>query len=288
VKAENELTTNRARVAQWFLCGDGIEIGALHNPMPVTPSARVKYVDRMSAEGLRQQYPELRDLPLVDADIIDNGEELSRVPAASQDFIIASHFMEHCQNPVATLKSFMRVLRPDGILFLVIPDKLYTFDKDRPSTTLEHIVRDYEDGPAWSREQHFREYARLVDHAEPGEAEELRARYLMDMDYSIHFHVWTKGEVIELLTFLDEKYRLGCELKLFVDNGQEGIYVVRKSTIYGQPSSLLVPEMSAVAPVPSATAAVSPVAPLAVSGMPPLAASKRRPSLWSKIVQQRR
>jgi predicted SAM-dependent methyltransferase len=221
--------------AQWFLHGEGIEIGALHNPLPVSPLAKVKYVDRMSAAGLRAQYPELSELPLVDPEIIDNGETLSTVAAGSQDFIIASHFLEHCQNPIATLQTFMHVLGPDGILFLVIPDKLYTFDKDRPSTSLEHVVRDFEQGPEWSREQHFREYARLVDHASPGEAEEARARYLMELDYSIHYHVWTKPQLLELLGFANEKYNLAYEVRFFMDNGQEGIYILQKSAQLGLP-----------------------------------------------------
>jgi predicted SAM-dependent methyltransferase len=233
------LTANRGLVAQWFLRGGGIEIGALHNPMPMPPLARVKYVDRMPAEGLRAQYPELKDLPLVDPDIIDNGEILSIVAAESQDFVIASHFLEHCQNPIATLQTFMRVLRTDGILLLVIPDKLYTFDKDRPSTTPEHVIRDFQEGPAWSREQHYREYARLVDHAAAGEAEELRTRYLMDMDYSIHFHVWTKSEVLGLFAFVNEKYNLGYEVRFFMDNGQEGIYVLQKSAEFGLPVRII-------------------------------------------------
>ena len=229
------MTANRALVAQWFLCGQGIEIGALHNPMAMPPRARVKYVDRMSAEGLRAQYPELKDLPLVEPHIIDDGELLSTVARGSQDFIVASHFLEHCQNPIATLQAFMRVLRADGILFLVVPDKLYTFDKDRPSTTVEHIVRDFEEGPNWSREQHYREYARMVDHATTSEAEELRAQHLMNMDYSIHFHVWNKAETLGLLASANERYRLGYELKLFIDNGPEGIYILQKSVEPGRP-----------------------------------------------------
>lgn len=236
---EPNLTANRALVAQWFLRGDGIEIGALHNPMPTPPVARVKYVDRMPAEGLRAQYPELKDLPLVNPDIVDDGEILSTVAAESQDFVIAGHFLEHCQNPVAALQTFIRVLPPDGILFLVIPDKLYTFDKDRPSTTPEHIVRDFEEGPGWSREQHYREYARLVDHAAAGEAEELRARWLMDMDYSIHFHVWTKPEVLGLFAFIHEKYNLGYEVRFFMDNGPEGIYILQKSAKFGLPVKIV-------------------------------------------------
>lgn len=236
---EQELNVNRDLAAQWFLRGEGIEIGALHKPLLMPPAARVTYVDRMSAEGLRTHYPELKDLPLVDPEIIDDGETLSRMEAASQDFVVACHFFEHCQNPVITLRNFVRVLKPDGVLFLVVPDKLYTFDKERPSTTIEHIVRDFEEGPAWSREDHYREYARLVDHAPAGEVETARVQLLMDMDYSIHFHVWTKGEMLELLYALKDKYAFGYEVRFFLDNGIEGIYILQKVTEPGNPVRLM-------------------------------------------------
>ena len=55
----------RARIAREFLRGSGIEIGPLHSPLTIPPEARVRYVDRLSVEALRQQYPELNHLPLV-------------------------------------------------------------------------------------------------------------------------------------------------------------------------------------------------------------------------------
>src|SRR5438309_632310 len=55
----------RDAIAAIFLRGDGIEIGALHQPLPVPASARVKYVDRMTVADLRRQYEELAAEPLV-------------------------------------------------------------------------------------------------------------------------------------------------------------------------------------------------------------------------------
>lgn len=254
-----DLNANRILAAKWFLCGTGIEIGALHNPLPLPAKAKVKYVDRFSATDLRIQYPELNDLPLIDPDLIDDGEKLESVGAASQDFIVASHFLEHCENPAGALQSFSRVLRPQGILFLVVPDKRFTFDRGRQSTPLEHILRDYNEGPAWSRTEHFREYAALVDGV-PGEAVELRAKYLMDLNYSIHFHVWTKCEVLALLCELNRQLGLGYELRLFLDNGPEGIYVLAK-TEGGEPARLCgaIPEQEILPQVPTAEPAPSSV-----------------------------
>jgi SAM-dependent methyltransferase len=122
---------NRDAIAARFLRGDGLEIGALHNPLPVPSGARVRYVDRMPVSELERQYPELRGKALVPVDVIDDGERLASVPDASVDFVIANHFLEHCQDPIGALGTMFRAVRPGGIVYLAIPDKRFTFDVDR-------------------------------------------------------------------------------------------------------------------------------------------------------------
>lgn len=103
---------------------------------------------------------------LVDVDIIDDGEYLKTIPDSSQDFVIANHFLEHCQNPIGAMINMLRVLKNGGVLCLAIPDKRFTFDFDCPSTSLEHIMKDFEDGPVFSKLQHYKEWVRLVDNIE--------------------------------------------------------------------------------------------------------------------------
>ena len=44
---------DRESVANAYIKGNGIEIGALHNPLKVSPAAHVKYVDRrLTIKGL--------------------------------------------------------------------------------------------------------------------------------------------------------------------------------------------------------------------------------------------
>jgi len=141
----------KALMASHFLRGEGLEIGALHSPLPVPGSCRVRYVDRYDLDGLRREYPPLANVPLVPVDVIDDGEKLETIAAESQDFVISSHFLEHTQDPIGTIRRHLRVIRPGGILFVAVPDKRFlSFDQKRPVTTLEHLYRDYEEGPAWS------------------------------------------------------------------------------------------------------------------------------------------
>src|SRR5438094_350863 len=99
---------DRVAIANKYLKGEGIEIGALHSPLQVPPSVCVKYVDRMTVPDLRKQYPELDGLELVNTDIIDDGERLDSIQDSTQDFVIANHFIEHCQNPMLALSNMFR------------------------------------------------------------------------------------------------------------------------------------------------------------------------------------
>ena len=144
----------RRNIASQYLSGEGIEVGALHAPLEVPPGVKVHYVDRMPVSELRKQYPELAAVNVVEADIVDNGETLSSIADNSWDFVIANHMIEHCQNPIGTLENFLRVLKPGGLVYMGVPDKRYTFDIDRPLTSLDHLIRDYKEGPEWSKLGH--------------------------------------------------------------------------------------------------------------------------------------
>ncbi|MCA1594049.1 MAG: class I SAM-dependent methyltransferase [Acidobacteria bacterium] len=227
--ADRASRLDRSFLATKYLRGEGIEIGALHTPLPVPHGAKVKYVDRMSVSDLRRQYPELASLPLVEADIIDDGEHLSNVAAASQDFVIANHFIEHCQNPLDALTNMFRVLRAGGVLYMAIPDKRYTFDVDRPITSIEHVVRDFDEGPAWSRQQHFEEWTKFVDKVADETEAARHVSDLMEKDYSIHFHAWTQAEMFELFATLKRKQGLSFDVEMFLKHAGECVFILRKT-----------------------------------------------------------
>jgi len=222
--------TFREALAEAFIGGAGLEIGALHQPLRVPASAKVRYVDRMDVAGLRAHYPELKPLRLVAVDIIDDGEQLRTVSNGSQDFLIANHFLEHTQNPIGTLRRFLEVLRVGGVLYLAIPDKRGTFDRNRPLTSFEHLLKDDRQGPDWSRYDHFHEFAELVDNA-TGPDLERETKRLMDMDYSIHFHVWTHATFWELLVKVREQLRLPFMVDVFLFNAalSETICILKKT-----------------------------------------------------------
>jgi hypothetical protein len=228
----------RSQFAARFLSGQGIEIGPLHLPLKLPPGATATYVDRMTVEDLRREYPELTDWDLTPVDIVDNGETLEAISDASQDFLVANHFLEHCEDPIGTIEVHLRKLRPGGILFYAVPDKRYTFDFRRPLTPLEHMVEDHERGPKRSRSAHYEEWTRLVsedpaverapEDTEPEQWLQERAQEIEGAGYSIHMHVWTQAEFLRLLLHCREHFADSFDIEAAARQGLEFVAVLRK------------------------------------------------------------
>jgi predicted SAM-dependent methyltransferase len=217
----------RAVIARAYLQGSGLEIGALNKPLRVPRGVRVVYVDRLDAEGLAAHYPEVDATTIVPIDVVEDGERLTTIADASHDFVIANHVLEHCEDPIGTIINHVRVLRPRGILFLAVPDKRFTFDRNRPVTSLQHLIDDHERGAARSRRAHLHEWARLVEHV-PEEKVADHAAYLDRINYSIHFHVWTPVELLETIVWLRRERALPIQVEYLAQRGDEIVLVLRK------------------------------------------------------------
>ena len=217
----------RAFVTSHVIRGEGLDIGPLHRPMQVPAGVQVTYVDRLPKAELIKHYPELAHLPIIEPDVIDDGEKLDTFGSASQDFIIASHFIEHTEDPIGTLKNFCRVVKSGGTILLIVPERKAYFDKDRPLTVLDHLIQDHEMGPHFSRRSHYVEYADLVDGAHGSGAYE-HARALDERRSSIHFHVWTGETFLEQFSAITRRYSLPIELIAAFRPAMETIVVYRR------------------------------------------------------------
>jgi len=204
-----------------YITGSGIEIGALHSPLNISglPVTSIRFVDRLPKEELKKQYPELSNYELVQVDIIDNGEVLDKIENGSLDFIIANHLIEHARNPMGTIGNWLSKLRSGGIVFMAVPDKHHTFDIDREVTPLQHLVADYcsdiKERLVHDR-QHFIEWVALVNKT-PANDIESRVNYLIEIDYSIHFHTFTLQSFLEMLNYLKQERKLPFVIKACAD-----------------------------------------------------------------------
>lgn len=228
-KLPKHVRENRRRIAASYLVtGNGLEIGALHAPLELPPGVVSRYVDYRSVADHIAGLPEIDPSDLVPVDIIDDGETLTTIGDESADFIIACHMLEHCQNPLGTVRTHLSKIRPGGWLFYVVPDKRNSFDVDRALTTFEHLVADDADNGAGSRSAHYLEWATDVKKiADDAQAKEEASR-LMETRYSIHFHVWDGGSWLDFLARCRTHLNNPFELVHYELAGPELICVLRK------------------------------------------------------------
>jgi SAM-dependent methyltransferase len=184
----------------------------------------------LAVEGLREHYPELSAYDLVEPDVIADGHQLSSVDDASVDFVIANHVIEHLEDPITALESYARVLRPGGVLYMAVPDKRVTFDRDRPVTEVGHIISDRLNGADGSRQAHFQEWARLVDQVDDSKVE-AKATALDELDYSIHFHTFVPSSFVELIAESKRQFGLALNVEELVRHGHEFIVLMRKPAL---------------------------------------------------------
>ena len=128
--------------------GAGLEIGPSHNPLaPKKKGYNVHIVDHVSAAELRAKYQKHGvDLDNIEeVDFVWHGEPYPILIGKTNcyDWIIASHVIEHVPNPISFLQQCEALLKPDGILSLVIPDKRFCFDCLSPASSTGNVLDAY-------------------------------------------------------------------------------------------------------------------------------------------------
>jgi SAM-dependent methyltransferase len=126
----------------------GIEIGALHSPRLPRDHPNVKYLDHATRDELAAKYADNPDAAPMAAGLVpvdhvwQPGLRLAEIIGddAPLGFVIASHVIEHVPDPIGWLAQIAEILADGGILALVVPDRRFTFDVNRPETTAAELV----------------------------------------------------------------------------------------------------------------------------------------------------
>lgn len=136
---------------------------------------------------------------------IAEATSLKDVESSKYDFLLSSHSLEHVANPIKALKEWNRVLKKDGILVLVLPDKRYTFDINRPYTTLQHMLDDYNSNKDEYDETHFDEivncHVPTMDPLMKKESELLAVLKDNFKNRTAHHHVFDQEITRQLLNY---------------------------------------------------------------------------------------
>lgn len=139
IKEMNMTIFRDSELAHKYLDGFvGYEIGgSAHNPFNIPDCRNIDVSDKITI--FKEAEIKLCGT-FLKVDII---ADASKLPFNNEtiDFILNSHVIEHIFDPIAALNEWLRVIKPDGYIFIICPHKDRTFDKDKPLTTLEELIK---------------------------------------------------------------------------------------------------------------------------------------------------
>ena len=135
-----------SRLAHDLLDGlEGIEIGpAAHNPFGL--KTRTVGLSAESDALDYEYYAQMQREMCGAVAPIDLAADAACLPLEenSVDFVLHSHVWEHLPNPLRALEEWVRVVRPGGYIFAIVPKRdADPLDRDRPLTPLAEWEHHY-------------------------------------------------------------------------------------------------------------------------------------------------
>lgn len=147
-------------------------------------------------------------------------DKLGAVAPASQDFVIASHVLKHVADALGLLVDAHRVLRPGGVMLILLPDRRRTFDKDRASTPLAHLAAEHAAGVTEADDAHVEDFlGGTGTDVDAIPAERRPAVFDLHRRRSIHVHVWQEQEWPEVVAHGIRELGQRWELVEVLNNG---------------------------------------------------------------------
>lgn len=199
----------------------GIEIGG---PSPIFTSRGayplyplVKHLDNCNfgnvtvwegniKQGLTFQFD--RKMPL-GRQYIAEATAMGCISSGTYDFLLSSHVLEHIANPILALSEWVRLLKDQGTLVLILPHKDKTFDHRRPVTTLEHLIDDFKAGMGEGDLTHLPEILALHDLArdpEAGDFATFKSRSMQNFENRcLHHHVFDAQLAVDIVEYVGLK-----------------------------------------------------------------------------------
>jgi len=139
-------TRDSALAHRWLDGLKGVEIGgAAHNAF---------HLDTLNGDMdtvYKREELECAGVAMA-VDVVAEGDDLP-FPDEAFDFVLASHVLEHLPDPIRALQEWRRVAR--RYVFVVLPHRDRTFDRDRPVTPVDELLRRHEHGLRSDEDRHW-------------------------------------------------------------------------------------------------------------------------------------
>lgn len=138
---------------------------------------------------------------------IAEANNLQCIEDSSYKFVLSSHCIEHLANPLKGLAEWIRVLKQEGLLALIVPHKDGTFDHRRPVTSLEHLIQDFENQTDEGDMTHLEEILRFHDLSKDpgaGDFDSFQQRSIRNVENRcLHHHVFDTRLAVEVVNYME-------------------------------------------------------------------------------------
>ncbi|NOU47297.1 MAG: methyltransferase domain-containing protein [Bacteroidales bacterium] len=203
------------RISKYFSNKTGIELGGPSNIFMDHPTGLLpiyslaKLIDGINfnestiwegqiEKGKTYNYFENK----IGTQFIGEVSSLSSFIFEKYDFVLSSHCLEHCANPLKVIYEIKKILVDKGLLLIVVPNKEFTFDHKREVTNLEHLIRDFENNTLEGDLTHLDEILKYHDlelDRPAGSYENFRNRSLKNQENRcLHHHVFDLPLMIKI------------------------------------------------------------------------------------------
>jgi SAM-dependent methyltransferase len=136
---------------------------------------------------------------------ISEATDLSLIRDSTYDFVISSNCLEHVANPLKAVREWIRVIKDNGLLLLVLPNKEYCFDHNRQVTPFSHLLEDFQNDTQEDDLTHLDEILQFHDltmDVAVGSPEQFRERSLKNFDNrALHQHVFDTSTLKEIFGY---------------------------------------------------------------------------------------
>lgn len=90
-----------------------------------------------------EDYGYIVDQKLLGKQYILDATDLSALKSRAYDFVFSCDTLEHIANPLRAIYQWLRVLKPEGLIVIIVPRKSSNFDRFRKTVAIEHLISDY-------------------------------------------------------------------------------------------------------------------------------------------------
>lgn len=238
----------RRLLATLDLDGRGLEYGPLDKVIvsrSMCPGIRyIDFADRAHLLEKCASNPRVNLDAIPEIDIVTDGQPITQfVEDGTQDFIIASHVLEHVPDLVGWLDQNLGLLKPGGHIAIAFPDRRFCMDIARSGTAISELVAAHLERrtrPSFSQICDFVFNARRVDaasawsgaltaqnadfvHSRKRAFAILNERLTSEAYFDAHCWTFADHEFFDMLEEVKTLFRLPFEIVSFIPTKRNGL-----------------------------------------------------------------